>query len=111
MPSKKVDLEYDAHLKIVDEVINYYICCNRHNQYKIWKFNTIRSTGIKQRLHISETNMVARDRYVIARHGAPQSSPRGVRLHHAEELNHHLVRAFHAQALFPDGVGLALVNR
>lgn len=53
------------------------------------------STGIKQRLHISETNIIARDRYVIAHHRAPQSSPGGARLHHVEVLMHHLVWAFH----------------
>ena len=70
-----------------------------------------RSTGIKQRLHISQTNKVARDRLGIARLGAPQSSPRGARLQHAEVLIYQLVRAFHAQALFPDGVGEPLVDR
>ena len=69
------------------------------------------STGIKQRLHISQTNKVARDRLGIARLGAPQSSPRGARLQHAEVLIYQLVRAFHAQALFPDGVGEPLVDR
>ena len=69
------------------------------------------STGIKQRLHISETNMVARDRYVLARRGAPQSSPRGARLQQAEVLNHYLVGTLHTQTLLPDGVGEPLVKR